>query len=302
MSEDLQNEIEALNAIYAPDTLQQLGNDGFYALRIPSQSVTLRLRFRPDYPSTAPEVTGIETVGETVKKGYGNHVLMIAKDILGRVWNGGEVCLYDLVQELDSTLGQEEEANGGAISRESEKTTADEAAVESSSRDQAPSSPAILGLHPFSTPTPTWIASSPLTEKKSVFIAHACPISAPSHFKPYLAHLLSLDKKFEKATHNITAYRIRVPPAPDDPSHTQEIVYQDCDDDGETAAGGRLLHLLEVMDAWNVMVVVSRWCGGVKLGPDRFRIINTVAREAVLGVGRMGGGKEGREAEGRRKR
>lgn len=304
MSEDLQNEIEALNAIYAPDTLQQLGNGGFYALRIPSLSVTLRLRFRPDYPITAPEVTGIETVGETAKKGYGNHVLIIARDILGRVWNEGEVCLYDLVQELDSTLGQDPEANGGENSGESEKTTADKAAVESSSKDEALRSPAILG-HPFSTPTPTWIASSPLTEKKSVFIAHACAISIQTRFKSYLTHLLSLDKKFEKATHNITAYRIRVPPAPNDLSRTHEIVYQDCNDDGETAAGGRLLHLLEVMDVWNVMVVVSRWYGGVKLGPDRFRIINTVAREAVLGVGRMGGGEEvaeGREGELRRKR
>lgn len=33
---------------------------------------------------------------------------------------------------------------------------------------------------------------------------------------------------------------------------------QDCDDDGEDAAGGRLLHLLQAADARDVVVVVSR--------------------------------------------
>lgn len=48
------------------------------------------------------------------------------------------------------------------------------------------------------------------------------------------------------------------------------VVFQDNDDDGETAAGGRMAHLLQLMDVWNVLVVVSRWYGGVKLGPDRW--------------------------------
>ena len=34
---------------------------------------------------------------------------------------------------------------------------------------------------------------------------------------------------------------------------------KDCNDDGETAAGGRLLHLLEILEAKNLLVVVSRW-------------------------------------------
>lgn len=49
-------------------------------------------------------------------------------------------------------------------------------------------------------------------------------------------------------------------------------VLQDYDDDGEAAAGGRLLHLLQMTDARNVCVVVSRWYGGILLGPSRFAI------------------------------
>ena len=35
-------------------------------------------------------------------------------------------------------------------------------------------------------------------------------------------------------------------------------IIQDCDDDGETAAGGRLLHLADILQVTNVLVVVSR--------------------------------------------
>lgn len=82
-------------------------------------------------------------------------------------------------------------------------------------------------------------------------------------------------------------------------------VVQDNDDDGETAAGSRMGHLLTMMvrfctaprhvyrklftnrfeDAKNVFVCVHRWFGGVHIGPDRFKHINSAAREAVLLAG-----------------
>ena len=74
------------------------------------------------------------------------------------------------------------------------------------------------------------------------------------------------------------AYRISTP------SYTQS----GCDDDGEDRAGGRLLHLLEAMGVVNVFVCVSRWYGGVKLGSERFRVINNVARELLEREGYQG--------------
>ncbi|KXS17428.1 UPF0029-domain-containing protein, partial [Gonapodya prolifera JEL478] len=106
------------------------------------------------------------------------------------------------------------------------------------------------------------------SDRKSVFVAHITAIHTPSDFQSFVSDLLT-DRRIARATHNISAYRI--------------VVMQDCDDDGETAAGGRLMRLLEVVDARNVGVVVSRWCGGIPLGPDRFKHINTVARN-ILGA------------------
>lgn len=36
------------------------------------------------------------------------------------------------------------------------------------------------------------------------------------------------------------------------------------------------------MDVKNVVVVVSRWYGGIQLGPDRFRHINNAARQVLI--------------------
>ncbi len=66
--------------------------------------------------------------------------------------------------------------------------------------------------------------------------------------------------KIAKATHNVVAYRF---------IDAKNILNADYDDDGETSAGGRLLHLLELIKVQNVLVVVSRWFGGVLLGADR---------------------------------
>jgi putative IMPACT (imprinted ancient) family translation regulator len=53
------------------------------------------------------------------------------------------------------------------------------------------------------------------------------------------------------------------------------------DDDGETKAGKRLLYLLELMDVYNVLIIVQRWYGGVQLGADRFKHITQVAQSLL---------------------
>ncbi|CAG8815112.1 16561_t:CDS:2, partial [Dentiscutata erythropus] len=53
------------------------------------------------------------------------------------------------------------------------------------------------------------------------------------------------------------------------------------DDDGEKRAGERLLNLLKTLDAKNVAVIVTRWFGGISLGPVRFEHIVKCAREVL---------------------
>lgn len=116
----------------------------------------------------------------------------------------------------------------------------------------------------------------PLVDRRSTFQAHLAAVRSPEEAAAVLAQLKS-NRKVASATHNIWAYRIV-----SDASEQQQTAMSDCDDDGETHAGSRLLHLLTIVDARNVMVVVSRWYGGVQLGPDRFKHINNVARQLLL--------------------
>lgn len=65
----------------------------------------------------------------------------------------------------------------------------------------------------------------------------------------------------------------------DDPLSTIPITGQH--DGGESDSGDRLARLLDSSRRDNVVVVVSRWYGGVKLGSDRWKRISDVAKEAL---------------------
>ena len=59
------------------------------------------------------------------------------------------------------------------------------------------------------------------------------------------------------------------------------------DDDGEGGAGDWVLRVMEQMRVEEACVVVARWFGGVKLGPDRFRNIGLVSKEAIEAMRKM---------------
>ena len=111
------------------------------------------------------------------------------------------------------------------------------------------------------------LIGEPLIDRKSTFRAQAIRVNSVEEVQEAL-RILYLNPKIEEATHNMYAYRIVREGAPTITDH---------DDDGEDCAGSRMALLLDRTQARNVLIVVSRWYGGVKLGPDRFRHINTVS-------------------------
>ena len=274
-SAELQEEVDVIEAIFGENVFRYCQSN-HYILRLSSCPIALILNFPISYPDHPPEISGIETVGNEVWKGFGTHVMNHAKNILVGVWRPGEVCMFPFIQELESFLDDD---CGGEIKRPNPKLH-----QTLSAESEEPCSAALLPPIP-----PKWSLSAPIIEKKSLFLARACTVSSPAHASACIAHLLSTDKKCAKANHNITAFRVRTSSKEPKPG---QVVYQDCNDDGETAAGSRLLHLLQVMDVWNVLVVVTRWYGGVKLGPDRFRIISNAARDALVKGGWQHASKE----------
>ena len=111
--------------------------------------------------------------------------------------------------------------------------------------------------------------------EKCRFQAHTCRgVTTIKEIKIALK-LIILDTKVQTATHpRFFAYRI-----PND---------DDFNDDGETGAGKNLANILRLRGAENVFVAVTRWFGGTHLGPQRFKVINSCASQALEAVGAKG--------------
>mmetsp|Transcript_29285 Transcript_29285/g.84748 ORF Transcript_29285/g.84748 Transcript_29285/m.84748 type:complete len:210 (+) Transcript_29285:1-630(+) len=119
------------------------------------------------------------------------------------------------------------------------------------------------------------VHGDPIIDRKSVFQAHLARVHDTRDVQA-VQRALMRNQKIARATHNIMAYRIQT---------AQGHQLSDHDSDGESAAGGRLQHLLSIVNTSNIMVVVSRWYGGIHLGPDRFKHINNAARELMVKCG-----------------
>lgn len=319
-NQDLAEEIDAINAIYEPDTVTlsrtatgtkasssntlDLGSSSSsnndhavsttVTLQIPGQShLSFVLGFGSNYPETRPVVLG---TASTAARGEGKIAVDVLEDIVQRTWQPGAVCLFDVISEAVEAFP---ELNIGGSSKDDERTATVDSIITTTTRDSSaqsttagdstivsPEKFAALSLRDnfgLDSP-PDWILSDVVTEKKSVFLGRVARVTNLAQAQVFLDHLTATDRKVAAATHNISAWRIKQEKAAENNSESEadKTVVQDYDDDGETAAGGRLLHVMQLMDVWNVLVVVSRWYGGIQLGPARFRLINEVGRDALM--------------------
>ena len=141
-----------------------------------------------------------------------------------------------------------------------------------------------------------WISGEPLMDRKSTFQAHVCRISTEKEVYEALHQLLDGNSKLQRATHNMYAWRVteHLDEEQEQEATGEEeakknknkkkrsILKHDNDDDGEDAAGSRLAQLLQMRGDDGVIVVVSRWFGGIHLGPKRFAHITNVARALLV--------------------
>ncbi|KAL1983494.1 hypothetical protein VTN96DRAFT_10315 [Rasamsonia emersonii] len=320
---ELAEEIEAINAIFDPTTIDDvtstssesnapptldLGSSGVVSgvtttvkLQIPNHpQLSFIVGFDAQYPETPPRVIG---TASTASRGEGRIAVDVLEDIVRRTHQPGQVCLFEVINEANEKF-QELSIGGGAKQvqdgNDDSKLDGQEAAGGDSAQAVADSLATLSFRDTFGIDSPPdWVLSDVVTEKKSVFLGRAAHVTSLAQAEAFLDHLIATDKRVAAATHNISAWRIREKKS-SDPS--AETIVQDCDDDGETAAGGRLLHLMQLMDVWDVVVVVSRWYGGIKLGPDRFRIINNVGRDALVkgGFVKEGSGNDKGKKKGKK--
>ena len=94
-----------------------------------------------------------------------------------------------------------------------------------------------------------------LVEKKSKFIANLIYIESKEEAESIIKEY---KKKFYDARHNCYAYRVLV----------DNEIYEKSSDDGEPSgtAGAPMLNLLQKSDLCNVIIIVTRYFGGILLG------------------------------------
>lgn len=115
------------------------------------------------------------------------------------------------------------------------------------------------------------LQSKPVTDRRSKFIATLFHVESEEEVRNALKTLMK-KKKYLKATHNIYAFRLKT---------LDKKIIEKKKDDGETGAGIRILNLLRKNESVNILIIVTRWYGGVHLGSDRFKHIVNTAKEVL---------------------
>lgn len=287
---ELDEEIEAIQAIF-PGCIETPA-EGILELRIPDhEEVTFQLAFPLLYPEEKPTIVQVlVTSRKFLDPLYLERNIAL---ILDEVFVEGDVVLFELIGELQQFLDEykqkheeiekEQEADKQRQLLEKLKSMAlsnqetKEQLQEMKRNTDTLSHPTNGQMDKLDEAiqvdyTAGWIRSDPITDRGSTFLAFAREVHSVDEARELL-ETLTCDRKIAKAAHNMNTWRIR---------GKNDVAYQDCDDDGETAAGLRMLHLLTIMDVWNVIVVVSRWFGGTHLGPDRFKHINSATRDVLI--------------------
>ncbi|XP_019511726.1 PREDICTED: protein IMPACT isoform X2 [Hipposideros armiger] len=299
-SDQRQNEeIEAMAAIYGEEWCVIDDCAKIFCIRIsddiddPKWTLCLQVMLPNEYPGTAPPIYQLNAPWLTGQEraDLSNSLEEIY------IENIGESILYLWVEKIRDVLIQKSQMTEPDVKKKTEEEDVEceediilacqpENPVKALGFDISENRTEIEELPPIDH-------GIPITDRRSTFQAHLAPVVCPKQVKMVLAKLYE-NKKIASATHNIYAYRIYC--------EDKQTFLQDCEDDGETAAGGRLLHLMEILNVRNVMVVVSRWYGGILLGPDRFKHINNCARNILVEKNYTNSPEESSKALGKNKK
>ncbi|XP_042885020.1 protein IMPACT-B-like [Penaeus japonicus] len=252
------DEVEALSAIYGTDFHTESEEHRTYSIDIAEGSNTalLQVTMPPEYPGESPP---IYMLSAPWLKGMKRQELC---GYLEEIYleNAGESIVYMWVEKIREFMTEQAECE---LVVEDETSNCDAVDMHKLNLEEE-------------VPCPEIYSGDIISDRKSHFQPHLAAVKSTAEVQSVLRKLYQ-NKKVANATHNMYAYRF----IPDGSSN----LHQDCEDDGEDHAGGRMLHLLQIVDAQNVLVVVSRWYGGIHLGPDRFKHINNASRQILESCG-----------------
>lgn len=268
LSEALADEVEALRALYGDENITfngsvaAAGTPATIAINLEPHapvshvgSVSMSTQLPARYPDVPPCVPTLSCAHRPAAE----CALLIDRMLRSHAALPGEVCLFEYCEQLLALLA------------EAAPQAADNAGGAGTSSDAQADGAAHVAEMEMNL-----FHGEPLTDRKSVFQCHVATVTEVGHIDAVLS-AVKAGRKGGLASHTMVAYRI----SRNDAGAADGAMLQDCDDDGEKGGSKCMLYVLQQMDVRDVVVVVSRWFGGIKLGPVRFRHIGKVVREGV---------------------
>ncbi|KAG8442135.1 hypothetical protein GDO86_011074, partial [Hymenochirus boettgeri] len=237
------DEIEALTSIYGDEWCVIDESERIFCIKIsnssdqPTWTLCLQVILPPDYPTSSPPVYQLNAPW---LRGEDRLALSNSLEEI-YLQNIGESILYQWVEKIRDFLVEKSQTSdsGPKFYAKSEEDDVDD-------EDEIPADflmelcqTSILGLGNLveGEETPPIQHGEPISDRRSTFQAHLAPVVSQCQVKMVLNKLYE-NKKIASATHNIYAYRIYM--------KERNSFIQDCEDDGETAAGKRVLHLMQI--------------------------------------------------------
>ncbi|KAF9459770.1 imprinted and ancient [Collybia nuda] len=299
--ESVASELQVLQSIYGDDAIRlwhppakesnhlrhvdsrdegTLRYEAELSLPSPHDEITVRVlvSIPPTYPVSSPPQLQLLSryIGAFgADSALFGSVLRTFISVNGVEWAPDTVCVFDgLTSVIERCTTWYEEhltaEKAGELVREDAKAQPESERIEKI--EHSPSPEDIITINTLPEGLELFTAEA-ITDRKSAFVGRACRITHPSQASRRLVlSYLMTDRRISRAAHPIiNAWRCQI----------GTLIHQDNDDDGETAAGGRLAHLLQILEVNNVLVIVTRYFGGIHLGPDRFKHINQAARNAL---------------------
>ncbi|XP_057323175.1 protein IMPACT-A-like [Microplitis mediator] len=259
------DEVEALRAIYGEDWQVEDEENRAFSMNVHEgdKSIKLYVKLTADYPSSAPP--HYELSAPELRLEQKNRICSLLQEVYLSL--AGEPVLYAWIERIREEL-------------QKDKSCTEKSVIKDKKVDKSRDNSSNVNIE--DEKCPEIYHGEVIVDRKSSFQGHVAQVFSTHDVKMVLKKLYKI-KKIEQATHNMYAYRIVT---------DNKNFVQDCEDDGENQAGGRLLHLLQIVDVKNVIVVISRWYGGIHLGPDRFRHINNAARQVLEAANLISRNKE----------
>ncbi|KAM9996254.1 hypothetical protein ACTFIY_002436 [Dictyostelium cf. discoideum] len=226
--------------------------------------IYFKFKYTKEYPSNEPPIISIKATW--LQKSDQSILLSHLEDL----WNQNELVIFQMISWLQEESIEILNNHYKSIKKFShyhlKKSLNTQQLNQNQNQNQFENQNQNQNQNQNKEKVPTIYTGQSVTEKKSKFQAHLAIVHSEREVQLVLNQLLSFKKIYE-ATHNMYAYRFQL---------ENGEINEYYNDDGEDGAGDKMLFTLSKNQAKEILIICTRWFGGILLGGRRYvHIVNT---------------------------